>query len=170
MKAHLLDGVGDVWPGEGQILQHTCEALVGYRVSDRWLVVLRELRPSVNRRGVGLAVGHASPLQDVEGVLTLMLEETLRLAFDSDAEEVMEGPQVLHRKLLLEGDDCALQEVDGGCHENNVVDVEEEVDEVLAPPVDEEGCVRLGLDEADGGQIGGEAAIPGTRCLLEAVE
>jgi hypothetical protein len=30
--------------------------------------------------------------------------------------------------------------------------------------------VRLGLDEADGGQVGGEAAVPGPRRLLEAVE
>jgi hypothetical protein len=30
--------------------------------------------------------------------------------------------------------------------------------------------IRLGLDEADGGQVGGEVAVPGPRCLLEAVE
>jgi hypothetical protein len=98
-----------------------------------------------------------------------MQEESLGPTFGSDAEEVMERPQVLHRKLQLEGDDCALQEVGGGCREDNAVDVEE-VDEVLAPPVDEEGCVRLGLVEADGGQIGGEVAIPGPRRLFEAVE
>jgi hypothetical protein len=132
-------------------------------------VVFRELRLGVNRRGAGLAVGHASPLQDVEGVLTLMQEETLGPVFGSDAEEVMERPQVLHRKLPLEGDDGALQEVGGRGGEDNVVDVEE-VDEVLASSVDKEGCVRLGLDEADGGQVGGEAAIPGPRRLLEAVE
>jgi hypothetical protein len=38
-----------------------------------------------------------------------------------------------------------------GCREHNVVDVEEEVDDVRVPPVDEERGVRLGLDEADGG-------------------
>jgi hypothetical protein len=35
-------------------------------------VVLRELRLGVDRRGAGLAVGHASPLQDVDGVLALV--------------------------------------------------------------------------------------------------
>ena len=78
----------------------------------------------------------------------------------------MERPQILHRELPLEGDDRALQEIGSGCHERNVIDVQEEVDDVLAPPVDEERCVRLGLDEADGGQVGGEAAVPGPRCLL----
>jgi hypothetical protein len=72
------------------------------------VVVLGELRLGVNRRGAGLAVGHANPLQNVDGVLTLVQEETLGPAFGSDAVEVMERPQVLHRKLPLEGDDSAL--------------------------------------------------------------
>jgi hypothetical protein len=51
----------------------------------------------------------------------------------------------------MEGGDRALEKVDGGCREHNVVDVEEEVDGVLASSVDEERGVRLGFDEADGG-------------------
>jgi hypothetical protein len=42
--------------------------------------------------GAGLAVEHDSPLQDVDGVLTLVEEETLRFAIGDDAEEVVEGP------------------------------------------------------------------------------
>jgi hypothetical protein len=37
-------------------------------------------------------------------------------------------------------------------------------------PVGEEGHVRLGLNEADGGQVGGEATVPAPRRLLEAVQ
>jgi hypothetical protein len=48
------------------------EAPVGCRIGDRGLVVLRELCLSVNRRGAGLAVEHASPLQDVKSVLALV--------------------------------------------------------------------------------------------------
>jgi hypothetical protein len=66
MPAHLLDGVGDVGPGEGEVLEHTGEAPVGRCVGDWGLVVLRELRLSVNRCGAGLAVEHASPLHDVD--------------------------------------------------------------------------------------------------------
>jgi hypothetical protein len=33
------------------------------------LVVLRELRLSVDRHGAALAIKHAGPLQDVDGVL-----------------------------------------------------------------------------------------------------
>jgi hypothetical protein len=36
--------------------------------------------------------------------------------------------------------------------------------------MDEQGRVRLGLDEAERGQVGDEATIPGPRRLLEAVQ
>jgi hypothetical protein len=54
MKAHLLNGVGDVGPGEGEILERACQALVRHRVGDREPVVLRELHLSINTRGAGL--------------------------------------------------------------------------------------------------------------------
>jgi hypothetical protein len=37
-----------------------------------------------------------------------MEEETLGLALSGDVEEVVEGPQVLHRELSLQGDDRAM--------------------------------------------------------------
>jgi hypothetical protein len=62
MQAHLLDGVGDVGPGEGEVLGCVGET-------------------------------HASPLQDVDGILALMEEETLRPALGGDTEKVVEGPR-----------------------------------------------------------------------------
>jgi hypothetical protein len=62
MWAHLLDGIDDVGPGEGQVLEGTDQALVGCHVSDRGAIILRELRLSVNRRGAGLAIRHVSQL------------------------------------------------------------------------------------------------------------
>jgi hypothetical protein len=54
-------------------------------------------------------------------------------------------------------------------HKHNVVDVEE-VDEVIDMPKDEHGLVRLGLDEAKGDQVGGEATIPGLWHLPKAIQ
>jgi hypothetical protein len=54
MQAHLLNDVGDVGPGEGQILEGTSQAPVGHRVGDRGPVILREHCLSVERRGAGL--------------------------------------------------------------------------------------------------------------------
>jgi hypothetical protein len=48
----------------------------------------------------------------------------------------------------LEARDDATQEPRGGGGEHNVVDVEEEVHSVRAAIEDEQGRVRLGLDEA----------------------
>jgi hypothetical protein len=62
VEAHLLDGVGDVVSGEGEVLKRTGQAPISHRVSTRGHVVLREFRLSVDRRGAGLTVGHASPL------------------------------------------------------------------------------------------------------------
>jgi hypothetical protein len=62
MQAHLLDGVGDVGPREGEVLERAGQALVGRHVGDRGPVVLRELRLSVYRCGAGLVIGHASSL------------------------------------------------------------------------------------------------------------
>jgi hypothetical protein len=62
MEAHLLDGVGDVGPGEGEVLERAGQAPVRRPIGDRRPVVLRELRLTVDRRGAGLVVGHASPL------------------------------------------------------------------------------------------------------------
>jgi hypothetical protein len=169
MQAHLLDGVSDVGPGEGEVLERAGQALVRRRVGDRRPVVLRELRLGVDRRGARLAVRHVSPLQDVDVVLALVEEETLRLALGGDAEEVVKGPEVLHGEFPLKGDNRAVKEVGGGCREHNVVDVEQKVDGVVAAPVDEQGRVRLGLDEADGGQVGGKATVPCSWRLLEAV-
>jgi hypothetical protein len=62
MQARLLDDVGDVGPGEGQVLERVGQAPVGCRVGDWGVVVLRELRRSVDRRGAELVVRRASPL------------------------------------------------------------------------------------------------------------
>jgi hypothetical protein len=93
---------------EKVVLQCAYQAPERRRVRGRGPIVLKELRLSVDRRGVGLIAGHASPLQNVDGVLALVHEETLGPTFGGDAEEVMERPQVLHRNLPLEGDDHAL--------------------------------------------------------------
>jgi hypothetical protein len=95
IQAHLLDDVSDVGPREGEVLES------GKTLHRRpRAVVLRELRLSVNRRGAGLAVGHASPLEYVDGILALVKEESLGPVFDGDAEEVVKGP----RSFIAVGD------------------------------------------------------------------
>ena len=43
-----------------------------------------------------------------------------------DPEEMVKRAHVLHRELVLKGDDRVLEEVDTGCHEHDVVGVEQD--------------------------------------------
>jgi hypothetical protein len=81
----------------------------------------------------------------------------------------MERAKVLHRKLALKGGDRTLKEGDTRHREHDVVDVDE-VDGVATALKDEQRHVRLGLDEAEGDQVGGEVTIPGPRRLFETIQ
>jgi hypothetical protein len=115
VKAHLLDDVGNIRPREGQILERAGKALVGYRVSGWRFVILRELRLSVDRRGAGLTVRHANSLEDVESILALVEEETLRLTLGGDAEEVVEGLKASRPWLVLVINDNVILYVTNVC-------------------------------------------------------
>jgi hypothetical protein len=78
---HLLNDVGVVGPGECEVLED---------VGDRGLIVVGELRLSIDKSAAGLVVEHASLLQNVVGVLTLMEEEAMGPSLHSDPEEVVE--------------------------------------------------------------------------------
>jgi hypothetical protein len=97
-------------------------------------------------------------------------EETMSLPIGGDLEEVVVRSQVLHHELALKCGDRVLKKSDTRCYEHDAVDVEQEVYGVVAVPMDEHGRVRLGLDEAEGGQVGGKATIPGLWRLLEVVQ
>lgn len=62
VQAHPLNDVGDVEPREHRVLESTNEAPVGLHIVDRDVVVVEELRLSVNRHGARLASKHTSPL------------------------------------------------------------------------------------------------------------
>ena len=107
METELLNRVGEVWPGEGEVLQSTSQTPVGSRIRHRITQISGQLRLSVDRSGAGLAISHPSPLQDIECVLPLVKEQARRASLNSNAQEVVELTKILHSKLLLqEGDDA----------------------------------------------------------------
>jgi hypothetical protein len=53
-------------------------------------------------------------------------------------KKVVERPQVLHRKLMLKGDDHALKEGNTRQREHHVIDVEQEVDGIITVLMDEQ--------------------------------
>jgi hypothetical protein len=83
VEAHLLDGVGDVGPGEDEVLHGPSKALVADRIGDRG-PRSGDLALRVHWGRAGLALGHASALEEVDGVLSLVKEHALGPALDSD--------------------------------------------------------------------------------------
>jgi hypothetical protein len=79
-------------------------------------------------------------------------EEVLGPPLHGEPEEVVKRAQVLHPELALKSSGRALEEGGTRRREHDVVDVEE-VDGVVVMPVDELGCVRVGLDEAKRDQM-----------------
>jgi hypothetical protein len=77
VEAHLVDRIGDVRHGEGEIMESLDQAAVGSRVADRGPHVGGDLSLSVDWRGAGLAVAHASAPKDVPSILSLVKEEVI---------------------------------------------------------------------------------------------
>jgi hypothetical protein len=82
----------------------------------------------------------------------------------------VERTEVLHSKLLLESCSGMLEKHHARGGEDDIIDIQQQVSSVGATTVDEEQDVRLGLLEAQGDQVGGEAVVPSSRRLLKAVE
>ena len=70
VKTDLLNGIGEIRPGEGEILQGTGEAPVASRIGHGITQISRQLRLSIDRSGAWLAISHPSPLQNIKCVLT----------------------------------------------------------------------------------------------------
>jgi hypothetical protein len=148
VEAHLLDRVGDVGPGEGEVLEGSDQAVIGDWVTDGGAGVRGDLGLSVDRRGARLAVTHANALKDILSVLALVEEEPVDLLLHRDAEEVAEGAEVLHGELLLESCSGTLKQLQARSCEDDVIDVEEQVYNVSTATIDEQRGVRLGLHKA----------------------
>lgn len=71
VEAYLLNGIGDVWERQGEVLDHPGKASVicwvGYKITVRG----REFRASVHRSGERIAVCHASTLKYLLSILAL---------------------------------------------------------------------------------------------------
>jgi hypothetical protein len=102
VEAHLLDRVGNLGPGEGEVLESPIQAAVGNQVADGGPHVGGDLGLSVDQCGAGLAAAHASMLKDIPSILALVEEEVVGLLLYWDTKEVVEGAEVLHHELLLE--------------------------------------------------------------------
>jgi hypothetical protein len=170
VEAHLLDCVGNVEPGEGEVLESPSQVVIGSRVTDGGPHVGGDLDLSVDQHGAWLAVAHGNTLKDDLSILALVEKEVVGSLLYWYAEEVVERAEVLHRELLLERCSGMLEKLQARGGEDDIVNVEQQVSSVGTAAVDEQRGVRLGLHKAQGDQVGGEAVVPCLQHLLQAVE
>jgi hypothetical protein len=100
-ETHLLNGVGEVWTSQREVLESTSEAAVLGSILHRSAVRSRELGASVHRSRCRVTLGHAGALEQIHSVLALGEEEAARGPCDRDPEEVMEIPEIFHGELGL---------------------------------------------------------------------
>ena len=170
METDLLNSVGEVRPGENEVLQGTGKIPVGSRISHGITQISRQLRLSVDRSGAWLAISHPSSLQNIKSILPLVKEKARRARLNSDTQEVMELTKILHSKLLLQRGDDALKQLLTGGGEHNVINIEQQVGSLIPTAVDEQRNVRLGLGEPQSQQERGKPKISSPRSLLQAIE
>jgi hypothetical protein len=89
VEAYLLDYIGDVGSGEGEVLEGSSKAPLGGGVD--WRTIIRDLCPCVNQSRTRLTILHAKTLQYIQGVLALLKKHAIRAMIDSNAMKVMKG-------------------------------------------------------------------------------
>jgi hypothetical protein len=90
MEAHLVDSIGDVRACEDEVLQGPSETPIAGQISHQRANVGGDLALSVHWGRARLAVGHASTLKDVDGVLALVEEQVVGPTLDGDPWEVVQ--------------------------------------------------------------------------------
>jgi hypothetical protein len=103
VTADILDDIGDVGLGERQVLEGPHEAPEVSWISNRRLKLGRDLGLCVHRHRNRLVVRHASSLKNIKSKLMLSEEEPVRRMLYRDSQKMMEGSEVLHGELPLEG-------------------------------------------------------------------
>jgi hypothetical protein len=66
--------------------------------------------------------------------------------------------------------DDALKKAWRRYHQNNVIDIQQEIGNIVAMLVDEERRVEAGGHEADGLNLTREPLVPDPRCMFEPIE
>jgi hypothetical protein len=163
-ETHLLNGVGQVWSGQGDVLEGAGDAPIYGWISNGSTISGGELGVSVDRGRCRVTLSHASALEKLNGVLSLRQEDPVGGARDGDVEDVMEVPKVCHGELRVKKSDEALKKIRRRGGEDDVVDVEEQVGETLTLFV--EGDVGGGGGEPELAYVRGEPLVPCPGSLL----
>jgi hypothetical protein len=115
VQTDLLYDVGDVGPCECQVLESSYNASKLRGVLNGRPRVPRQLRLKVDWCHAWLIVRHDRTFEDVKCVGAPMKKQTSWTTLDSDAEEVVKRPEVLHDEFPLKSKNGTTQELRARC-------------------------------------------------------
>ena len=100
MQTRLLHGIGDVWPGEGEVLKGTCDAPIIRGVVNRFSRG-RKLRVRVDGSAAGITMSHAGTSKNILNVLSLGQKQTISCPGDSHTKKEVKVSKISHGKLTM---------------------------------------------------------------------
>lgn len=70
----------------------------------------------------------------------------------------------------MQGSDCAAKKRGIGGRHNNVINIEQQINNLIASVVDEQRSVRLGFNKPERQEVGGKPTVPSAKSLLQTVQ
>jgi hypothetical protein len=123
VQVDLLHGISDVGPCECQVLEGSDNAPELRGIRNKRHRVVSQLRLEVDWSRTRLAVRHDCQLEDVKRVGALVEEQLVWTTLDSDAEEVVKRPEVLHGLFSLKSGNSAMQKLCAGCSQDDIINI-----------------------------------------------
>jgi hypothetical protein len=123
VQADLLHGISDVGPCERQVLEGSGNAPELRGVCNRRPRVISQLRLEVDWSRTWIVVRYDCPLDDVKHVGALVEEQPVWTTLDSDAEEVVKRPEVLHDEFPLKSGNSATQKLRAGRSQDDIINI-----------------------------------------------
>jgi hypothetical protein len=166
----LLNSMSNVWVSERQVLESTSIATVLCGISEKRTLCGRKFAAHINGSGAGVALDHASTLQELNGILALRKDHARRRPSDRDPEKEGQGAKICHGELGVKPLRELLKKKVGRGGDDDVVHIEKYVGVLLSMAIDEERDILLGGDEAKPVGEVGKSLVPGPWSLFEAIE
>jgi len=138
MQAYLRNNIGDIRMSKSEILQSTSDTAVVSRIRHRRTISGRQLGVSVHRSAAGLAVTHASAVQDIQQIMSLGKKHAIITTLNSNTRKMLKGTHVCHREFMSMSGNNLLKETLGRSREHNIINIEKKEGHLSAPTVKEQ--------------------------------
>jgi hypothetical protein len=124
-ETDLLNGMGEIRSGEGEVLESSSQAAVFGRIRDAGAVSAGKFGFGVEWGSNGVAVQHVGALQQFERILLLREEETGGGPMHIDPQEMVYVPEIRHVKLAVKRLNDVVKSGGGAGGKYDVIDIQQ---------------------------------------------